>query len=803
MNTPSSDRRPKNEYIDLKTNGRMFPWWILKNFKDFKLSEIVRVPGQDPCLQTTDNRLRKYQELLGYYSGPTSPYDSVLLYNGLGSGKTATAINLINIVYNYTPEVVFVILIKASLRDDPWMSELKKWLGRDENEAHIEKITLLKRFRAIHFVHYDAPNAEEHFLNVMKTVDGTKKLVFFIDESHNFIRNVYSNLNSKSGKRAQVIYNYMAREKRERKNTKIIMISATPIVNIPFETALAFNLLRPGIFPESEVEFNKIFITESAYPILNPLRKNLFSRRILGLVSHYTGATPDLYAEMHMHEVVLPMSDYQYHVYRVFEKIEAEIQKKAARYRKSSNLYRSYTRQACNFVFPAVSPNVAGELRPRPSAFNLNVKLEDKLLKGRDVGTDLTDKAILDLYVKTLENFLIETEKFFRKIATASKVSLADDIQAFRASGYDFAAFHAASGAKSDIYHEMYACSPKMTAIVFNCCLSPGKIMIYSNYVMMEGLDILKIYLRLAGFGDWTSASANMGYCEYHGRISQEERTRTKAMFNAKDNILGQKCRIILLSPSATEGIQLYNIRQEHILEPYWNEVRIRQVIGRGHRQCSHQDLEPDQRKMQVYRYLVAKPAKLDTDDTVRVSTDQYIQDRATARENLNESFLAAMREAAFDCELFRAHNMMSGHQYSCFQFPETHTTKNIGAAYKEDIKDDMKYDSGLGAKNSILETIRVMKIRAVILMGQKDNQPVYSDALDYWYYPKSGMVYDYTTHEPVGRVATTNDIPDKLNKDTYIMTDYLDIPTFNIPLNQVNTLRSNLASTTPTLKTK
>ena len=152
----------------------------------------------------------------------------------------------------------------------------------------------MARYNTLHFVHYDSPYADRDFLNVMKGIDITKTVVYIIDEAHNFIRNVYSNINSKIGKRAQVIYEYIIHDKKENKNTKIVLITATPGINTPFELSLLFNMLRPGIFPTSELEFNRIFITESAYPILNPLKRNMFERRILGLVSYYIGATPDL-----------------------------------------------------------------------------------------------------------------------------------------------------------------------------------------------------------------------------------------------------------------------------------------------------------------------------------------------------------------------------------------------------------------------------------------------------------------------------------------------------------------------------
>ena len=137
------------------------------------------------------------------------------------------------------------------------MKDLKIWLAKGTPDENVENVTKRQSFGTIHFVHYDSPYADKDFLEVMKKLDMTKRSLYVIDEAHNFIRNVYSNINSKIGKRAQVIYEYIVKDKRENKNTKIVLISATPGINTPFELALLFNMLRPGIFPSSELEFNK------------------------------------------------------------------------------------------------------------------------------------------------------------------------------------------------------------------------------------------------------------------------------------------------------------------------------------------------------------------------------------------------------------------------------------------------------------------------------------------------------------------------------------------------------------------
>lgn len=756
-----------NEYVNLQINGRLFPTWILHNFKEYQLDPIV-LDGKDPCKIDRKLELTKYQKFIGAYLGPTSQYTSVLLYYGLGAGKTATCINLMNILWDYNHNYTFILLIKASLRDDPWMEELEKWLERDPSESGIQDPKKLVRFKAIHFVHYDSPNADRDFLNVMKGVDTSKPVVYFIDECHNFIRNVYSNMKSKQGKRAQAIYERIMRDKKENKSNRVIMVSATPAINEPFELSLLFNLLRDNTLPGSELEFQRMFVSESSFPILDPARKNQFIRRIQGLVSYYVGATADKFAKQTLRYVDLPMSEYQYHIYRIYEKKEKEINDKMKRFGKMSQLYQTYTRQASNFVFPHVSHTVNGELRPRPGRFVDTEKL--------DKGKDIKDEAAKQ-YLESIDRFIRETEAYFMKIKSQSGRKIDEDLQDFTKGFTDdidyFVKYYESDKPKSKLFEELYKCSPKMTAIIFNSYASPGKVQIYTGYVLMEGIDMLKVYFRVIGFDDYKKAKPNKGFCEYHGRIDKAERVKIRRDFNAEDNIDGSKCKVFMLSPSATEGIQLKEIRQSHILEPYWNEVRIEQVIGRGIRQCSHQRLPMADRNVVVYRYKVIKPQKRDEDDLVRETADQLVENVAKAKSNMIESFLMAMKEAAVDCELFREHNQMS-QSYQCFKFTdEQQLTKNVGPAYVEDFKADTKLDAGLYAVNTTTMRVKVFAIQGVYPMDGS-----YSKPFKCWYDSKTGMAYNYELKYPIGKVNTIEGLPNKLDKDTYIIDPLVKIPT-------------------------
>ena len=68
------------------------------NFKKYQLPEILRKEGEDPCKETFKKELNKYQEFIGQFLNYKSPFKDILVYHGLGSGKTVTAINLYNVL---------------------------------------------------------------------------------------------------------------------------------------------------------------------------------------------------------------------------------------------------------------------------------------------------------------------------------------------------------------------------------------------------------------------------------------------------------------------------------------------------------------------------------------------------------------------------------------------------------------------------------------------------------------------------------------------------------------------------------
>lgn len=765
----------KEMNINLEINGRLFPSWLLLNFGNYKLPEIFHKDNDDPCNEKVIKDITVYQKFLGQFLNYRSPFKDILIFHGLGSGKTVSAINIYNVLYNYTPKWNVFLLIKASLKDDPWMKDLNGWISGAEKENKMNNIK---------FIHYDSPFADRDFLEIVKKSDSNNESIFIIDEVHNFIRNVYNNISSKKGKRAQIIYDYIQQEKRDNYKTRIVLLSATPAVNNPFEFALIFNLLRPNSFPASEAIFNQIYISTTNYQTLNEHRKNQFQRRIMGLVSYYIGATPDKFAKKTIHYKDLVMSEYMQEVYDYFEEIEKQKEKMIKRMSKGKigndlSTYASYTRQACNFVFPNINSDVTGEKRPRPSHFKISDKDANTVDEGKNkTHIDKIKKQNINVvnYIKSIKLYVNSTINFFKSIYDKDKKgghTLSDDVSDFYKK-YDssFSKMISSKEEKSELFRQLYIHGPKLLYIIFNILKSPGSCLVYSNYVEMEGLQIFKVYLSFFGFVSINSQQKkNYTYMEFHGGIDKNTREKHKQIFNSKENKHGELIKIIMISPAGSEGINLRNCRQVHIMEPFWNEVRIEQVIGRAIRQCHHSDLPLDERTVDVFRYKMLRENNKET-------SDQVMENLSRKKNNLLLSFTEAIKEVAVDCELFKEHNMM-GSQYNCFKFNENSLfDKHIGPAYNPDIELDSKMDNGLNSMDTIKKRIKVRKIKLVKLLD--DNN--YSETIFGWFYEPTGVVYDYKLDYPIGKIGK-DDIGNfmKLDKDIYIMSNVINIPVFKL----------------------
>jgi len=202
------------------------------------------------------------------------------------------------------------------------------------------------------------------------------------------------------------------------------------------------------------------------------------------------------------------------------------------------------------------------------------------------------------------------------------------------------------------ILYDLNKYSCKFYSMINKIQKSPGKIFIYSNFKEFGGIrSFIKIldtfgYKNFIDHGDGSSR-----YAIWSGDESLKIKNTIYNIFNMKENITGSKIKILLGSPSIKEGISLKEVRQVHIIEPYWNMSRLQQVIGRANRFCSHKELPEDKRNVKVYIYIAISPNNTQT-------VDQHIQSIANTKNKLISEFEQVLKESAIDCELNKNANI-------------------------------------------------------------------------------------------------------------------------------------------------
>jgi SNF2 family DNA or RNA helicase len=195
--------------------------------------------------------------------------------------------------------------------------------------------------------------------------------------------------------------------------------------------------------------------------------------------------------------------------------------------------------------------------------------------------------------------------------------------------------------------------SSKFFMLIENIKNSTNKIFIYSNFIL-SGLQSISLILDLLGYKNYIKHGPGLKrYCIWSGNESKEIKEKIKTEFNKIENLNGSLIQIFLGSPAAKEGITLKNVREVHIMEPYWNLSRIKQIMGRAHRHCVHNDLPEDERIVTVYLYLSNH-------------IDEHIWSLAKNKDKIIREFENCLKNNAIDCDIFYNRNNSLKNPINC-----------------------------------------------------------------------------------------------------------------------------------------
>jgi hypothetical protein len=161
------------------------------------------------------------------------------------------------------------------------------------------------------------------------------------------------------------------------------------------------------------------------------------------------------------------------------------------------------------------------------------------------------------------------------------------------------------------------------------------KAVIYSNY-LEGGINPYKQLLE----------KEKIPYGVFSGEVNKKERDALIQQYNE------DKLKALLLSSAGGEGLDLKGTRLIQVLEPHWNDEKLKQVEGRGIRFKSHDHLPPEERKVLIQRYMATRPKSLLNKLTLSdpsMAVDQYLAARSKEKEELNQQFRDLFTKIAFD----------------------------------------------------------------------------------------------------------------------------------------------------------
>ena len=242
-----------------------------------------------------------------------------------------------------------------------------------------------------------------------------------------------------------------------------------------------------------------------------------------------------------------------------------------------------------------------------------------------------------------------------------------------------------------------------------------GLHLLYSQFRTLEGIGIFSLVLKKNGFAEFRIKKNGAGIWEidideedlgkptfalYTGTETNEEKEMIRHIYNgewnlvpdsianklnamANNNNLGEIIKVLMITSSGSEGINLRNTRYVHIMEPYWHPVRLEQVIGRARRICSHKDLPNELQTVEVFIYLMEFTAEqLKSDEAVELkrkdlsknfpkvplTSDQNLFEISEIKANLTKQLTDTIKQTSFDCNLYANGN--------CVNFAEPSTNK-------------------------------------------------------------------------------------------------------------------------------
>jgi hypothetical protein len=546
------------------------------------------------------------------------------------------------------------------------------------------------------------------------------------------------------------------------------------------------------ILPTNKDEFNKYFVNPSTNEILN---KDLLSRILIGTTSFFESKDSDDYPSTIKNEPIkVELSGHQYATYVAYRRKEIEKEKKAMEMKdkfggdsNTTSVYRVFTRIVQNFAFPEDIE------RPMPSKIR---EMEKEMGEKSKADEADAEKEVISRGLNSEENTKEESQIEVKVNEKTAKMGT-----------YERQIKEALDGLRTNkngyLTSKLQEYSPKFYKMIESINKSPGPILFYSNFRNVEGVGVFALTLEANGYAEldiiqdtntkqW---SLNMKESDYKkekfivfsldpikarvllaifnnnkNNIPSELRRDLEKKLNisySKDNmpnLRGELVKAFLITKAGSEGISLQNVRQVHILEPYWNHNRGEQVVGRARRFQSHKYLPKNERNIEVFSYISVFSKKQINDAKKKgteyalifdkyTTTDEYITGLADRKRDIIEKFQTLMKQTSVDCGIYK-----DGEKPDCYKVDSNALGKtNTDILVNPDIKVEYSELEMLKMEKDIQKKVSdavAVKLEEIKVKGVK-----------FYYNEKTGSIYQKIDRDVVRKIGSLEPINKKQMK--------------------------------------
>jgi len=608
----------------------------INNIQDFEKKAQELCKGFDKSF---------FQYLMGQYLSIRMPYKSILIYYSVGVGKTCTAITIAEnflINHNSYEEPKIWVIMPHALEDGFKQQIFKrsdyKFIANqctgdlyyklsqiNENMSDIEVDKIIKKLiksRYLIFTYDGFANFYE--TNYIKKNKIATDKIIIVDEAHN-IRQGKNETEKK-------VYNSLVEVAKTGINNKMVLLTATPMYNEPRDLFDLIELLL--LNDKKDYKLPKKLFNEN-----NELTKDakIFIETIASTyISFLKGNNPFSFP----FKLSPNLSNF-----KILDKV-IPLTSNGKQIDKNDN----------NWVSKVKDGIVISNLG----------KKQIEYLKSKKTNDDNFNDNVNQDNFKSFQplNIVYDDEvgskgfyKFFRKSFTNS-INSKDDTNSYKVS-YN-------PKFKNALYPDnehLGLYSGKILNIMNIIKKTEGIIVIYSNF-LHTGLIPTAIALEHLGFSRYGSDNIlenspdikkshifnKKNYCILTSEGDFMGNTTISKLINVindPSNINGDKIKVILISPVAGEGLNIYNVREIHLLNMWYHFNKTEQIIGRGIRNCSHKNLPIELRNVTVFMHCAINDYQRETADVsaYRIATRKLYQSQVI--NNL-------IRNNSIDCSLFK-----------------------------------------------------------------------------------------------------------------------------------------------------